>query len=222
MKQSQRYAVVVDDHPLAGRGVAEYLRGHAEIEAVHTVRNAQDCLTLLAQHGPALLAIIDFWLADGTTAELVTQLRQRSPTTALLVLSGDDDPNVAALVKSCGAHGFVHKQQPPEVFAQAVEEVLKGGSWYPAQAAGAMRSSMRELPVTPVELGLSPRQGEILQLVLQGMPNKRIAQNLALSESTVKEHVTGILQKLGVTNRVEAITKLRGRRLVLAATPRES
>jgi DNA-binding NarL/FixJ family response regulator len=159
--------------------------------------------------------VIDFWLADGTTAELVTQLRQHSPSTALLVLSGDDDPQVAALVKSCGAHGFVHKQQPPDVFALAVTEVLNGGTWFQAQAAGSMRSSMRELPVTAAELGLSPRQGEILQFVLQGMPNKRIAQTLALSESTVKEHVTGILQKLGVANRVEAITKLRGRRLVI-------
>jgi DNA-binding NarL/FixJ family response regulator len=216
MPQTTRYAVVVDDHPLAGRGVAEYLRGHAHIDEVFTVKNAAECLALLSQQGPALLAVIDFWLADGTTADLVSQLRQSAPTTGLLVLSGDDDPQVAALVQNCGAHGFVHKQQPPDVFAQAVNTVIAGGKWFQG-VGGALSSSIRELPVTPAELGLSPRQGEILALVLQGMPNKRIAQTLNLSESTVKEHVTGILQKLGATNRVEVITKLRGRRLITAA-----
>ena len=69
--------------------------------------------------------------------------------------------------------------------------------------------------MTPVELGLSARQGQILALVLQGLPNKRIASQLDIAESTVKEHVTGILERLRVRTRVEAITLLRGRRLEL-------
>ena len=73
----------------------------------------------------------------------------------------------------------------------------------------------RDLPVTPTELGLSMRQGEILALVLQGLPNKRIALQYDLSESTVKEHMSAILLRLGARTRVEAITRLRGRRLVL-------
>jgi DNA-binding CsgD family transcriptional regulator len=61
----------------------------------------------------------------------------------------------------------------------------------------------RHRSVTPQELGLTPRQGEILNLVLQGMSNKKVAQILSLSESTVKEHMTGILERMGVTRRVE-------------------
>ena len=62
-------------------------------------------------------------------------------------------------------------------------------------------------------------QGEILALVLRGLPNKRIALMLGLSESTVKEHLTGILERLGVKTRMEALTQLRGRRLVLPQDP---
>ena len=69
--------------------------------------------------------------------------------------------------------------------------------------------------MTPAELGLSTRQGQVLALVLQGLPNKRIALQYDLSESTVKEHMSAILLRLGARPRVEAITRLRGRRLVL-------
>ncbi|MCO4094037.1 MAG: response regulator transcription factor, partial [Acidovorax sp.] len=109
---------------------------------------------------------------------------------------------------------------PPEVFAQAVEALLGGLAWFmppPAQHGQPARS--RDMPVTPAELGLSVRQGEVLALVLQGLPNKRIALQFDLSESTVKEHMSAILQRLGARTRVEAITQLRGRRLVLPAAP---
>lgn len=72
--------------------------------------------------------------------------------------------------------------------------------------------------VAPDYLGLTPRQGDVLALVLQGLPNKRIALVLDLSESTVKEHVSGILQRLGVSSRVQAITLLHGRHLTVAST----
>jgi DNA-binding NarL/FixJ family response regulator len=82
--------------------------------------------------------------------------------------------------------------------------------------AGCCRTQQpREWEVTPAELGLTPRQGEILALVLRGLPNKRIALTLSLAESTVKEHLTGIFERLGVKSRVEVMAHLRGRQLVL-------
>lgn len=65
--------------------------------------------------------------------------------------------------------------------------------------------------VRAAELGLTPRQGEVLAMLLLGLPNKRIARALNVTEATVKEHVTGILGRLGVANRVEAILRLHGR-----------
>lgn len=212
--EQRPYALVVDDHPLAGRGMAEYLKSNPRIAQVVNAHTAPAALQAMSTHGAALLAVVDFWLTDGSTLELVSQLRRASAATAVLIMSGDDDPAVEAAALKCGAHGFVHKQQPPEVFGNAVDAVLNGATWFQARpSTGAARP--RELPVTPHDLGLSARQGQILWLILQGMPNKRIALNLSVSESTVKEHVTGILQKLEVNNRVEAITKLRGRKLVL-------
>ena len=96
-----------------------------------------------------------------------------------------------------------------------MEALLCGLAWFEPPSHSGQPPRSRDLPVTPTELGLSMRQGEILALVLQGLPNKRIALQYDLSESTVKEHMSAILLRLGARTRVEAITRLRGRRLVL-------
>lgn len=89
-----------------------------------------------------------------------------------------------------------------------------GKTWFPSAEHHAQRNAQpKEIPVTAAELGLTTRQGEVLVMVLMGLPNKRIAQKLSLSEQTVKEHVTCILERLQVKTRVEIITKLRGRRV---------
>lgn len=77
-----------------------------------------------------------------------------------------------------------------------------------------MEATELDVLVTPADLGLTERQGDILALLLDGLPNKRIAQALSLSESTVKEHVSAVLARMGAHSRVELMTRLRGQRLV--------
>ena len=90
---------------------------------------------------------------------------------------------------------------------------MTGGRWF-EPGSQACTQQPREWGVTPAELSLTPRQGEVLALVLRGLPNKRIALTLGLSESTVKEHLTGIFERLGVKSRIEVMAQLRGRQLV--------
>jgi len=212
------YVLILDDHPLVARGMGGFLRAllpGMEVREATTTAQGWDAI---AQHGAPRLALVDFWLAEGAALDVVASLRAQCPHTAIAMVSGDDDPALAARARDAGAQGFIHKQEPPEVFGQAVQALLNGLAWHmPPAPAAAARS--RELPVTPAELGLSARQGDILALVLQGLPNKRIALRYGLSESTVKEHVSGILQRLGARTRVEAITSLRGRRLLLPEPP---
>ena len=209
------YALILDDHPLVARGVAEFLRSRLPHMEVAVAAHADELAPLIEARGAPAIALVDFWLADGATLHLIAHLRTRCPVTAVAVMSGDDDPAVIEQVRAAGAHGFIHKQEPPETFAQAIEALLGGLAWFTPGTHAQRPARSRELPVTPAELGLSARQGEILALVLQVLPNKRIAQQYALSESTVKEHMTAILQRLGARTRVEAITRLRGRLLVL-------
>jgi DNA-binding NarL/FixJ family response regulator len=209
------YALVVDDHPLVGRGVAEYLKGHALLGDAMVASHADEVLALIDKLGPPALLLLDFWLSEGATDRLISLVRSRWPDIKVLVMSGDDNPAIVTKAQACGAHGFVHKQEAPQVFSDAVSAVLMGQTWYGsnsasmADALGTPRNA-RPVTVTPADLGLTARQGQILSMLLQALPNKRIADDLSVSENTVKEHVTAILQKLSVGNRVELISKLRG------------
>lgn len=205
------YALVVDDHPLVGRGVAEYLKGHAQLDDAVVASHTQEVMDTIDRLGAPAVMLVDFWLSTGATDQLIRLVRKRWPDTKVLVMSGDDNPAIVTKVQACGAHGFLHKKQSPGTFSDAVTALLQGRLWYTQEEASSVpHASSRPVNVTAGDLGLTPRQGQILGMLLQAWPNRRIASTLSLSENTVKEHVTAILNKLSAANRVELITKLRG------------
>lgn len=209
--------IILDDHPLVAQGLAQYVcsvRPEFEVLIAHHYAELQKIID--SKTCPQLV-IADVWLDGGNLLSDVGRFKKCCPQTPWLAISGDDDPSIAQRMRLAGAHGFFHKRTAPEKFALALEAVLSGGYWFESMdGVNPVQQSAHDWIVTPSELGLTPRQGEILDLVLRGLPNKRIAIMLSISESTVKEHVTGILEKLGVRNRVEAITHLRGRRMRLS------
>jgi DNA-binding NarL/FixJ family response regulator len=209
------HVIVLDDHPLVGRGLVQYLTARWPDVTVHEARHWDDVLRLADQHGCPAVLLADVWLEEGNSLERLAAWRARCPSSPWLAISGDDDPAIAQRVRTAGAQGFVHKQATPETFGLALQALLDGLTWFDAPAQAPVPPAPREWPVSASALGLTARQGEILQLLLRGLPNKRIASQLDIAESTVKEHVTGILERLGVRTRVEAITLLRGRRLEL-------
>jgi len=213
-ENTERSALIVDDHPLVARGMADYLRSLGGFARVASVTRVEEIWEYCATSGPPTLAVVDFWLSGGTAMQALSRLQENCPATRLLVVSGDSDPDLQRKVAGLSVHGFLLKNAEPCVFLQAVETLLAGGQWFrdelPAVTAG---ESWRELPLSPAELGLTHRQGEVLAMMLKGLPNKRVAQALSLSEQTVKEHVTGILERLGARNRVELIMRLRGKRV---------
>ena len=214
---SMAYALIVDDHPMLGSGIAEFIKAQGLLDAVRNVCESEAALDVINQYGSPTLAVVDFWLAAGASVDLLQHLRVHSPSTAILVISGDASAKVQEKARICGARGFMDKQASPEIFKQAIMAILGGLTWFHAASpdAASTRPAAHDFPVTPGELGLSLRQGQILALVLQGLSNKRIALTLSVAESTIKEHITSILHKLSVSNRVEAITKLRGIQLVV-------
>jgi DNA-binding NarL/FixJ family response regulator len=211
-----RYGLIVDDHPLVNRGIAQFIKSQDILSEVYSASSADAGFEVIQKLGPPALAVVDFWLAEGSSIEFIMQLRTNCPGTPVLVISADGDAKVVAQVHEIGAQGFINKQASPELFGQAVSKLLTGSTWFPVNdRASAHSHRSQNLPITTTELGMSARQGEILQLILMGLPNKSIAQTLSLSESTVKEHITIVLRKLGVKNRIEAITKFTGRKFTL-------
>ncbi len=206
--QSGRYALVIDDHPLTAMGVSEFLKqfGLSEVHAV-----AGEGLQCMAGRGSPHLAIVDFWLGASAGTDVVREIRTLAPACRVLMTSGDTHGAIALKARAAGAHGFVLKSQPPQVLQQAVAALLRGETWFPAAPlAPQPPGGAHAIRMTAAELGLTPRQAQVLDLVLRGLPNPSIARLLHLSPHTVKEHVAGALQRLGVHSRIDAITRMQG------------
>lgn len=211
---SKNIALVIDDHPLVARGIAAFLQSHCGFDDVKAINNADALWDVIDIANPPTLIALDFWLPNGESLVLLSGLKRKCPSTPILVVSADDDVAVQRKVLLAGAQGFINKQEEMDIFVKAVKSLLNGETWFASEAQQNVKNIQpKELSITASELGLTPRQGEILKMIVQGLPNKRIAQVLSLSEQTVKEHVSGILARLGVHNRIEAISKLRGKRL---------
>ncbi|HFK5773806.1 TPA: LuxR C-terminal-related transcriptional regulator [Enterobacter ludwigii] len=204
----QNYALVVDDHPLVASGIANFLITHCRFKQAYVVTNEEDCYRHIRENGPPRLLVIDFWLSSGTALKLLKEVKQRYPQVRLLVVSGDENNDIWQKVHTAGGHGFVLKSEPPELFSRAVFALADSLTWFPCANECAVKTNNEQLS----KFNLTPRQIDVLNMIMRGLPNKRIAAQLSISEPTVKEHISNILKKIGVNSRVEAITLLHGKR----------
>ena len=205
-------ALIVEDHPVIARGLAQYLVTGGFVATAHSCNSAAECLAWLgsADNAAPDIALVDFWLGTASCAELLAQLRQRYPAMRLLVTSADTSRGVKDLALQAGAHGFIAKQEEPAAFARAIAALLAGGA-YPAvdDAVDPPAHYASRVENLANLFQFTKRQTQVVALALQGWPNKRIATELAMTEQTVKEHMTQILAKLGVANRLEMFAKFK-------------
>ena len=204
----QNYALVVDDHPLVASGIANFLITHCRFKQAYVVTNEEDCYRHIRENGPPRLLVIDFWLSSGTALKLLKEVKQLYPQVRLLVVSGDENNDIWQKVHTAGGHGFVLKSEPPELFSRAVFALADNLTWFPCANECAVKTNNEQLS----KFNLTPRQIDVLNMIMRGLPNKSIAAQLSISEPTVKEHISNILKKIGVNSRVEAITLLHGKR----------
>ncbi|KNC10077.1 LuxR family transcriptional regulator [Klebsiella sp. RIT-PI-d] len=204
----QEYALVVDDHPLVASGIANFLSTHCQFKKACVVTTEENCYRHIREYGPPLLLVIDFWLSSGTALKLLKEIKSLYPRVRLLVVSGDENNDLWLKVQMAGGHGFVLKNEPPELFSRAVNALRNNKEWFPAAHKESVIIDSGFLQ----EFNLTPRQIDVLNMMMRGLPNKRIALQLSISEPTVKEHISNILKKMGVNSRVEVITLLHSKR----------
>jgi two-component system, NarL family, nitrate/nitrite response regulator NarL len=195
--------LLADDHPLYADALRTLIERTVPAASLTVVADLASALRALAKTGPYDLAILDLQMpgADGTAG--IERLLGLYPETPLLVISGAAGPAEVSRLIRLGVKGFVPKNLPNSVVAAALQVVLSGGSYVPAEYAQAAASSRPAGAVAPAA-GLTPRETEVLALLASGRSNKEIGRALALKEITVKLHVRNIFRKLQVRNRVEA------------------
>lgn len=220
--------LVVDDHPLIREAMRTVLQQlDARIE-VFEAGNCDDALAIARRETDLALVLLDIRLPGASGLYGLEILRERHPDLPVVVLSASEDRNEVLRAIDLGAMGFIPKSQPSRVIVGALKLVLAGGVYLPAemmsqpqtqQGSAVAREDEAPYASRPrhVDLGLTPRQTDVLALLVQGKPNKIICRELNLAEGTVKIHVAAILKALGVMNRTQAVVAVS--RLGLTLSP---
>ncbi len=197
--------LIADDHPLVRDALARVLEG---VDGRLDVVEAGDGVALEAvlESQPFDLALVDLMMPAMEGPEGIRRLRRRWPTLPVIVVSGQVDPGIVRAVLEAGAAGFVPKTGAADVLVRACRTVCAGGVYVPPHALLALREGQAS---PRHDVALTPRQHDVLALLMQGEPNRRIAQQLGVTEGTVKLHIASLLRALRARNRTEAVFRAR-------------
>ena len=192
--------LVVDDHDVVHWGLRSLLGAQPWVERCLAAHDEREALAFARRYEPHV-ALVDLFVGSESGAEICLRLRETSPRTRVLFISGAGRISAAA-ARAAGASGFVPKDWAAADVANAVRMVALGMSVF-------------EPTEDSMPAGLSEREREVLELIATGATNPEIAKQLFLSPHTVKEHTSALYRKLGVRNRAEAVQ--RAQRLGLTA-----
>ncbi|MEK8049687.1 response regulator transcription factor [Ideonella sp. DXS22W] len=190
--------LLVDDHTLLRQALALLLGTRHPGVTVHQAGTLAEALPLAAPLPDDALLLLDLGLPDAVGLQAVQALHARAPQVRLVVLSADDRPETVTAAIEAGACGFVPKTADLARLERALGLLIEGGLALPP--AVVARSAPVDDPVV-----LTPRQLDVLRLLVEGKPNKLICRTLDLSESSVKTHLEAVYRRLGVSSRTQAV-----------------
>ena len=203
--------LLVDDHALLRDGLALMMaQEFRELQLLQAGTLAEAHAALQA-NPDVRLVLLDLGLPDGDGIEALPGLREAAPGAMLVALSADEKRETVLAAIAAGAAGYIPKTAQSGAMMAALRFVLSGGVYLPAAVLERRASERRDggaagaVERSPEELGLSPRQVDVLKLLVEGKSNKLIARDLAMSESTVKTHLEALFRRLGANSRTQAV-----------------
>jgi two-component system, NarL family, nitrate/nitrite response regulator NarL len=199
--------LIVDDHPVLRDGLAALLMHIGPDTTVLQARDANEGIALVDNHPDLDVVILDLAMPGMEGLQALSEFGRKRPDLPVIVLSSSEDPRDVRRALASGALGYVPKSASQHVLLSAIRLVLNGDLYVPPLILDEKINAT--VPRTTGTEGasnrlLTARQIEILTLLSEGKPNKTIAATLALSEKTVKTHITAIFKALNVVNRTQA------------------
>jgi DNA-binding NarL/FixJ family response regulator len=192
--------LVVDDHPLVRQALTQLLLASDDIEVVAAAKDGAEAVELALEHSPVVV-LMDLEMPRLNGIEATRELKAANSAARVVVLTTFSDRERILGALDAGALGYLLKDAEPDEIIRGVRAAFAGDSPLAPRAAREMLSERSESSSGPQ---LSARELEVLSLVAGGLPNKLIARRLAISEKTVKAHLTQVFAELGVTDRTQA------------------
>lgn len=225
--------LLVDDHPLILSALQTVIQSAGDDVTVVGVETAAQAHATLAEADDFDLVLLDLALGEDDGFEVLRDLRQGHPALPVVVVSATERHSDVLRAVDMGAMGFVPKRTSNRELVGALGMVMAGGVYIPPMMLGLMsllpgmapadaaaaegagdgpptvgqlaRAEPQQVNRSMASLGLTPRQSDVLALLLKGLPNKLIARELKVSVETVKDHVAAVLRALGVSSRTQAV-----------------
>ncbi len=213
--------LLVDDHGIFREGMALLLKSLDPGITVAHARSARECLDKAAIEIFDLV-LLDLGLPDKPGLEALSDLKHAHPELPVVVLSGQEGHDTVLDSIKRGAMGFIPKSSDdPKLLWHALKMAVSGAVTVPTSMTASATAPRPDLdhawPTRAEDLGLTPRQLEVLRLLVQGLPNKSIARRLDIAETTARGYVSELLAAFRVTNRTQLVLDVAKRGLLLGA-----
>jgi DNA-binding NarL/FixJ family response regulator len=206
--------LLVEDHTLVAEALATMLAFEDDIEVIATVSSGADAVRVAADEKPDVV-LVDIRINGLNGIEATRRIRAHNPQVQAIALTMHDDAETVAEAIAAGALGFLPKNTSREELLMALRKVTMGEAYLHSSVTAAFLKRVAPLADrTLASERLTPREHEVLEQLVEGKSTREIAKVLILGDETVKTHLTHIYQKLGVTDRVEAVAMALRRGLV--------
>jgi NarL family two-component system response regulator LiaR len=209
--------MIVDDHGMVRRGLATILKVKQDLELVGQATNGKEALQVCEEVQPDVI-LMDLVMPEMSGAEATAAIREQWPNVQVIALTSFQEKELVREALQAGAISYLLKNVGADDLAAAIREADAGRSTLAPEAIQALIQMDTLTPVRSTDLenefGLTPREREVLALMVEGLNNPEIAERLVVSRSTAKAHVSNILSKLGVSNRAEAVALALQRNLL--------
>lgn len=198
-------AIVADDHPLfrsAMKQAVEGILGNNILES----STFDETFELLQNNPDVELVFLDLKMPGNQGLLGLTSIRNSFPDVLVVIVSAEENPALIRKSIDFGSSGYIPKSTPLPMIASAVQQILEGEIWLPADLAEQLTACVdgSEQQFARSLEQLTPHQFTVLKMLADGLLNKQIAYELNVSESTIKQHVSAVLHKLGFNNRTQA------------------
>lgn len=191
--------LIVDDHPLVREGLTAVLSTESSISTIEQAATSDEALNKILSNNPDIV-LLDLRLDKECGLDVISKVRKREKDCKFVVLTSSSDRNDFKRAEDLGVDGYILKDAYPEEILLGIKLVSRGRRYYDPSIMEMMLSKQDNSPVEE----LTSRELDVLKELGKGMSNKQIAQNLFITEYTVKKHVSQILLKLGLADRTQA------------------